>query len=144
MAGVGEPLPWAMNVTGLPAVAVWLVGDVRTAGTDPATVRVAGFVAALLPALVKTASYWLPLSAGSASRVKAAVVALGLPRRGWKFVLPLAAISHCTAGAGKPRAAAVNVTVSPLPTVWLLGYVTTTAGIYPARGNSLIALPSTK
>ena len=40
-------------------------------------------------------------------------------------VPPLVLTSHCTVGVGLPLAAAVKVTVLPVLTVWLAGFVVT-------------------
>ena len=42
--------------------------------------------------------------------------------------LPLSTC-HCTVGVGLPLAAAVNVTLAPVHTVWLLGSVVTNGAV---------------
>src|SRR5436190_23584364 len=70
------------------------------------TVRVAAAVVAVPLELVNTARYWLPLwpmAAGNDSVVPVA------PGTSVNVPPPLVLTCHCTAGAGVPPAAAVNV-----------------------------------
>src|SRR5579871_4954992 len=94
--GVGEPVAWAVKVAIWPAATDWLAGEplAPTAGTLPETVRVAGLLVTLPGPLPKRASYWLPLSAVCAIRVRAAEVALGLFKTGWKMLALFLSTNH--------------------------------------------------
>ena len=70
----------------------------------------AGLVATVPAALVKTALYSSPVKAAEATKVSVADVA---PRMFEKLTPPLVLTSHCIVGVGVPLAAAVNFTVSP-------------------------------
>src|SRR5262245_45739298 len=75
--GAGVPLAAARKVAELPAVTVWLVGWIVKTG-ELLTVRAAGLLMALPDALLKTASYSLPLSAAVGVKVRVAAVAPGM------------------------------------------------------------------
>src|SRR5204863_1517113 len=103
--GAGEPLAAAVKVTGEPDGTLWLSGWVVTAGAV-FTVSVATLLVALPHVLVKTARYFLVLSAAVAVKLRVVEVALGI---GFQMVPPSVETSHCTVGAGLPLAAAVKV-----------------------------------
>ena len=64
----GLALAFAVKVTGSPTLTVWLSGLVVTVGRS-LTVKVAALLVTVPALLVKTASYWLPLSAPSAVKL---------------------------------------------------------------------------
>src|SRR5437660_524409 len=82
------------------------------------TVSVAALLVAEPAELVKTARYWKPLNEDDAVNDSVALVA---PLMSLKLVPPSLLTCHCTAGAGVPLAAAVNVAVWPAVTVWFAG-----------------------
>src|SRR4051812_29275313 len=107
------------------------------------TVRVAGLLVALPATLVKTASYRLPLCAGSVLNVSVVVVA---PAMLVKVLPPSVLTCHCTVGVGVPLAAAVKVAGLLAVTVWLLGEVvmlgTTLAALTVRVAAVLVAFPA--
>src|SRR5712691_4737654 len=97
----------------VPLHAVWFVGLLVIDGAA-VTVRVAAVVVDEPELFVKTARYCLPLSADVVEKLYEVDVALTMLLN----VTPLSLETcHCTVGAGKPLAAAVNVAVAPTQTV---------------------------
>src|SRR5215469_10124273 len=92
-----------------------------------ATVRVAAVVVALPALLVKMASYSLLLMA--VVTLDSVSVVLVAPLMVFQLEPPLVLTSHCTVGVGLPLAAAVNDTLAPAVTVWLVGWVVMTGAV---------------
>ena len=96
--GVGEPVAAAVKVAVAPEATDTFEGLAVTTG-GVVTVRVAAVVVAPPAELVKTASYWSPLSAGGGGE------RVGGGRGtadGAKVVPPSVETSHCTVGVGEP------------------------------------------
>src|SRR6516162_5475892 len=98
-------------------------------------------VVALPALLVKTASYSSPFMA-VVTLVSVSVV-LVAPLMALQ-VTPLSVLTcHCTVGVGVPLAAAVNDTLAPAVTVWLVGWVVMVGAAVTVRVAALVvALPA--
>ena len=111
------PVATTWNDSVSPAAKVAELRLVIAGGTF--TVSVAAEVVASLPtALVKIARYCLALSPAAAVKLRVVEVA---PEMSAQSTPPLVLTCHLTVGVGVPLAAAVNVAVLPLTTVWLEG-----------------------
>src|SRR5215471_19685475 len=83
------------------------------------TVKVAAVVLVAPHGSVNTARYRFVFWVLSAVNVRLEALAPGMLVKGPLFTLTC----HCAAGVGMPLAAAVKVTLCPLITVWLAGFM---------------------
>jgi hypothetical protein len=140
--GVGVPLAAAVKVTVLPELTDWLIGwVVMTGAMAGITVMVAALVVADPTELVNTARSSQPFTKGVGTPLMLGDVT---PGASIQVVPPSADTCHWTVGVGAPLAAAVNVTVPPWLTVWLIGWVVMTgavAGVTVSAAELLVADP---
>src|SRR2546428_257084 len=128
------PVAAAVNVAVVPAHAVWFVGFVVITGG--VVVGVAAVVFVVPHLLVETARYFLLLSVDCAVKLYVGEIA---PVILVKFV-PSVETCHCTVLF--PFAAAVNVAVVPLHTVWFVGFVRIASGESTVSTAVVCAVPA--
>ena len=110
-------------------------------GATGVTVRMAAVVVALPALLVKTASYSSPFMA--VVTLDSVSVVLVAPLMALQVRPPSVLTCHCTVGVGLPLAAAVNDTLAPAVTVWLVGWVVMVGAAVTVRVAAVVvALPA--
>ena len=114
-----------VNVAVLPGHTVRFAGEVGE-GAEVVTVSVAAVVVAVPQLFVKTARYFLPLSAEPAVKLYVVEVA---PLILVKVFPPSVETCHCTVGVGVPLAAAVNVAIVFWHTFLSVGFVVTAGAV---------------